>query len=139
MITWYHFVYCLKHHEYRVFQSYCYLCPMKSEILWCLGCIDVMKFLNLFVGILGGVERWHYSVSCFYMVPSVNLILPGHTYYAWIMGINYSYFSCIIIKFHLLIWSDPWLCILPASLLVKPVIVPPGLYFIRNNSGEDDN
>ena len=86
--------------------------------------------------LLGETRARH---SCFHTVLSVEFRLPGHTRYAVIMVINLTFFSLRVIQLHLPMGSAPCELDRLASLLVVPVMVPPGLCLVRNNSDEVDS
>ena len=66
-------------------------------------------------------------------------MLPGHTRYAVMIVIFFVFLPSSVIQLHRPRWSDPHFSIRPLSLLDTPVIVPPGLYLLGNNSGDVDN
>ena len=86
--------------------------------------------------LLGETRALH---SCFHTIPSVEFRLPGHTRYAVITVINLPFFPLRVIQLHLPMGSAPCELDRLASLLVMPVMVPPGLCLVGNNSDEVDS
>lgn len=77
--------------------------------------------------------------SCFQIIPSVDWRLIGYTRYAVITVILLLCFPPNVIQLHCPISSDPYLSIRSLSLLVRPVIVPPGLCLMGKSYGDVDS